>query len=79
MAGLFAAGNVLAAQVDPAELAQLESQANRAGVVRVMVSLDNSVTLDAMHNNLPAVRSAMQQKANTLLTELGDDAWDVAQ
>ena len=34
MAGLFAAGNVLAAQVDPAELAQLESQANRAGVVR---------------------------------------------
>lgn len=79
MAGLFAAGNVLAAQVDPAELAQLESQANRAGVVRVMVSLDNSVTLEAMHNNLPAVRSAMQQKANTLLAELGDDAWDVAQ
>jgi subtilisin family serine protease len=79
MAGLFASASVLAAHIDPAELAQLESQASRAGVVRVMVSLDNSVTLEAMHNNLPAVRSAMQQKANTLLTELGDDAWDVAQ
>jgi hypothetical protein len=79
MAGLFASASVLAAQIDPAELAQLESEARRAGVVRVMVSLDNSVTLEAMHNNLPAVRSAMQQKANTLLTELGDDAWDVAQ
>lgn len=68
--------DAFSAQIAPSDYAKLLSEAGKSGFTRVLITLDDTVTLEAMRNNLPAVRSAMEQKAKMLLSELGQEALD---
>ncbi|MBF6649106.1 S8 family serine peptidase [Methylobacter sp. BlB1] len=62
------------AQSDPADYARLLNEAHSKGAVRVLVTLDNSVTLERMKNDLASVNAETEAKAEALLAELGQDA-----
>lgn len=72
----LAAFPAVAASIDSANYAQLVNQAGSKGVVRVMVSLDDSVSLSAIKGTGDAIRAAMEQKARVLLAELGQNKLD---
>jgi subtilisin family serine protease len=68
------APSCLAAQVQPNEYAALLQEAGTYGVVRVLVCLDDTISLESIRNSLPSVRAAMAIKAETLRSELGREA-----
>jgi subtilisin family serine protease len=68
------APSCLAAQVQPNEYATLLQEAATNGVVRVLVSLDDTIRLETIRDNLPTLRAAMAIKGETLRSELGREA-----
>jgi hypothetical protein len=71
---LLATPIAFGAQSDPADYARLLNEAHSKGAVRVLVTLDNSVTLERMKNDLASVNAETEAKAEALLAELGQDA-----
>lgn len=71
---LFSASLAFGAQVDPGDYASLLGEANSKGSARVLVTLDDTVTLEAIRADPAAVRAEMESKAEILLAELGQDA-----
>jgi hypothetical protein len=74
MATLLTASAAFGAQVEPGDYARLLEEANTTGIVRILVTIDDSLTLEAIKKNPAAVRAAMEQQAKPLLAELGQDA-----
>ncbi|MDD2762176.1 MAG: S8 family serine peptidase [Methylomonas sp.] len=70
----LASSVAFAAQVEPNEYAQLLKEANSSGTVRVMITLDDSLTLDAIGNKQAAIRAEMDRLAKPLIAELGPEA-----
>lgn len=54
----------------------LVNESNSRGAVRVMVTLDNTVTLDALKKNLPGIKAKLDKKEKALRAELGTNALD---
>ncbi len=69
----LATGSV-AATIQSNELAALQKGAASHGLARVMITLDDAVKLEAIRDDLRAVRATMLSKANTLRSELGREA-----
>ena len=64
----------LAAQYDANEYGNLLSEANSKGFVRVLITLDNTITLENMASNQASLGAAMENKAQNVLAELGQNA-----
>jgi hypothetical protein len=71
---LLTASVAFGAQSDPGDYARLLNEAHSQGAVRVLVTLDDAVTLERMKNDRPSVKAEMEAKAEILLAELGQDA-----
>lgn len=75
---LFAASTSLsmAAQYDVAEYESLLEEADSKGFVRVLITLDDKVTLDDMANEqfLTTIRETLKYQAQNVLAELGQNA-----
>ncbi|MGZ4994297.1 MAG: S8 family peptidase [Methylobacter sp.] len=74
MAACLTTSVAFGAQVEPSEYEKLLKEATSTGTVRVAVSIDDTLTLEAVSKNPAAVRAAMEQRAKPLLAELGPDA-----
>ncbi|MBG9390666.1 S8 family peptidase [Caenimonas aquaedulcis] len=68
---LLCGANSIAASVDPQEYLALQDEAVRLGAVRVMVNLDDAVSLGSVATS----KARLQQAANSLRAELGTGAW----
>lgn len=64
----------LAAQYDPSDYEGLLNEINSKGFVRVMVVLDDSVTIEDMANKGEILGSIMKNKGQSVLTELDQNA-----
>lgn len=51
----------------------LLEEANRKGYVRLLITLDETVTLEEIKTNYEALRVVMEAKANNVLADLGQD------
>lgn len=71
---LLSASLALGAQFDPGDYASLLGEANSKGSARVLVTLDDTVTLEAIRIDPASVKAEMESKARILLAELGQDA-----
>lgn len=71
---LLATSIAFGAQSDPGDYAKLLDEANSKGAARVLVTLDDTVTLEAMKSDPVSVKAEMESKAEILLAELGQDA-----
>lgn len=67
-----------AASIDSSDFAFLQREAAKNGLVRVMVTLDSSIRLEAVSNNLESVKASMLIKEYTLRSELGAEALDTS-
>ncbi len=74
MAACLTTSVAFGAQVEPSEYEKLLKEATSTGTVRVAVSIDDTLTLEAVSKNPAAVRATMEQRAKPLLAELGPDA-----
>lgn len=64
----------LAAQYDASEYKSLLSDANSKGLVRVLITLDDTVTLEDMESKRTSLKVALESKAHQVLAELGQNA-----
>ncbi len=64
------------AQVEPSDYERLLKEANERGVASVLVTIDDTLTLEAIGNMPAEIKAEMEQKAQPLLAELGQDALD---
>lgn len=64
----------LAAQYDPSDYESLLNEINSKGFVRVMVVLDDSITIEDMTDKREILGSLMKNKGQSVLTELGQNA-----
>jgi subtilisin family serine protease len=71
---LLATSIAFGAQSDPGDYEKLLNEANSKGVASVLVTLDDTVTLEEMGSNLDSVKAEMESKAGVLLAELGEYA-----
>lgn len=71
---LFTASISLAAQYDAADYENLLTEANSKGFVRVLITLDDTITLEDMENKRATLSITMENKAQTVLAELGQNA-----
>lgn len=63
-----------AAQYDPSDYENLLNEINSKGFVRVMVVLDDSITIEEMTDKGEILGSLMKNKGQSVLTELGQNA-----
>ncbi|MCB1976873.1 MAG: S8 family serine peptidase, partial [Nitrosomonas sp.] len=63
----------LAAQYDAADYENLLNEANSKGFVRVLITLDDTVTLEDMTNKQASLSTAMENKAQNVLAELNQN------
>lgn len=71
---LLATSIAFDAQSDPGDYERLLNEANSKGVASVLVTLDDTVTLEEMGNSLDSIKAEMESKAGVLLAELGEYA-----
>ncbi len=64
----------LAAQYDASDYESLINEINSKGFVRVMVVLDDSITIEDMADKGEILGSLMKNKGQSVLTELGQNA-----
>ncbi|MDE2388071.1 MAG: hypothetical protein KGN35_03135, partial [Betaproteobacteria bacterium] len=64
----------LAAEYDASEYEHLLSDANSKGFVRVLITLDDTVTLEDMESKRTSLKAALESKAHNVVTELGQNA-----
>ena len=64
----------LAAQYDANDYQNLLNEANSKGFVRVLIILDDTVTLEDMASNQASLGAAMENKAQNVLAELDQNA-----
>src|SRR5690606_9824578 len=64
----------LAAQYDASDYESLLDEANSKGFVRVLITLDDTVTLEDITNKQASLSTAMKNKAQNVLVELDQNA-----
>jgi len=72
--GVFSQSSALGASYINSEFNELKSTANQNGVASVLITLDDTISLDNIKNHGAYIKNEMQQKGSLLLNELGEDA-----
>ena len=76
IASWFTTSIAFGAQVEPNDYEKLLEEAHATGTVRVMVTIDDTITLDSIKKAPASVHALMEQEAKPLLAELDQDALD---
>ena len=71
---LLLATSSWAAQYDAQEYQELLADANTKGHIRVLIALDDTITLENMASRRIALQDTLKTKAQTVLAELGQNA-----